>query len=92
MWNPQCEAKVEHSDHQPIRVQQIARFQATYVGPGEFYTGIRNGERVLATFATQIYTHEGRICSSTSVSISKLHEESASLSIFDPTYLIDIDV
>ena len=69
---------------QPVRFRTTAEYTATYNGHGEFYTGIRNGDRVTVRIDTQTYTnHDGRVAAASHVSIQKLADPGAWLCLYD---------
>jgi len=57
-------------------------FTATYTGRGEFYSGIRTGERVKLQVSTTRYEYEGEQRKSVSLSIQSLERPGAWLSVY----------
>lgn len=70
------------------RIQTTNQFVATFIGRGEFYSGIANGERVLLTVETTVYWYVDPenpqvtpTKSSSHLSVQKIDGKSAHLSV-----------
>lgn len=46
---------------QPIRVLTVSYFTARFRGASEFYSGIRNGEKVRVKVEVTTYSHGGKV-------------------------------
>jgi len=64
-----------------MRIHHETKFHATFIGRGEFYTGISHDERVVLTVHTTVYHYDGRDCSSSSLSVQNFEQTSAHLSV-----------
>lgn len=63
------------------RIETTTKFRCTFIGKGEFYSGIRHDERVVLTVRTTVYNYENRDKSSTSLTVQNHEETSAHLSV-----------
>jgi len=66
---------------QAVRFRTVVKYEGTYTGRGEFYTGIRTGERVTVLVQTQTYTNREAISASVNVSIQSVERPGAWLSL-----------
>lgn len=67
--------------NEETRLQTRTQFHATFIGRGEFYSGIRHGERVLLNVETTVYVYEREQRSSTHLDIQALDGNSPHLSV-----------